>query len=154
VQARHRVLYGMQGAVLGEILDRDQFCAVDLAEQRSAGVNGLVYQTAVALARHNDGAGAAIALRATLLGAGRALFEPQPIKQRGARRKFGDAHLAAASDKLQGVSGHLALNQTAYLRRVFPAQRAQHLRTTNKSRQVMCQHQPLRRPVWSVAGRQ
>ena len=139
MQARHRFLHGMQRAVLGEVFDRDQLCAVDLAEQRDAGVNRLVHQTAVALARQHHGAGAAIALRAALLGAGRALLKAQPIKQRGARRKLLDAHAVAASDKLQGVSGHLAFNQTAFLRRVFPAQRAQHLRTTNKSRQVMCQ---------------
>ena len=42
MQARHRFLHGMQRAVLGEVFDRDQLCAVDLAEQRDAGVNRLV----------------------------------------------------------------------------------------------------------------
>ena len=92
VQARHRFLHGMQRAVLGEILDRDQLCAVDLAEQRDAGIDRLMHQAAVALARHHHGAGAAIALRAAFLGAGRTLLKAQPIKQRGARRKLLDAH--------------------------------------------------------------
>jgi hypothetical protein len=43
-----------------------------------------------------------------------------------------DAHAPAASDKLQGVSGHLAFNQTA-ISGASSRSRAQHLRTTNKS---------------------
>jgi hypothetical protein len=129
-------LDGMQRAVLGEVLDRNQLGAVDLAEQRDARIHRLVHQTAVAFARDNHGAGAAIALGATLFGAGRTLVKAQPIEQRRARRKPRDAHAAAASDEMQGIPGNFALNQIAYLARVLPVRSAQHLRTTNKSTQV------------------
>ena len=70
VLARHRLLDRMQYAAFGKIFDRDQFAAFQLAEQRDAGIDRLIDQAAVALARHDDGAGAAIALRAAFFGAG------------------------------------------------------------------------------------
>ena len=67
----HRFLHRMQRAVVGEILDGDQLGAVELAEQRDAGIDRLVDQAAVALAHDHHSAGAAIAFRAAFLGADR-----------------------------------------------------------------------------------
>jgi hypothetical protein len=59
---------------VGQILDGDQFGAVELAEQSDAGIDRLVDQSAVTLAHDHDSAGAAIAFRAAFLGADRPLL--------------------------------------------------------------------------------
>ena len=96
VIAGHGLLHRMQHALVGQILDGDQFGAVELAEQSDAGIDRLVDQSAVALAHDHDSAGAAIAFRAAFLGADRPLLQAQPVEQSGARRKFADPHAAAA----------------------------------------------------------
>jgi hypothetical protein len=111
VVARHGFLHGMQHAIVGEILDSQQFATVQLPEQRDAGVERLVNQSAAALAHHHDRASAAIAFRATLFGTDRPLLQAQPVEHGRARRKIADAHSAAAPLKLQDVSAHgLAAN--------------------------------------------
>ena len=72
VQVDHRLLDGMKDPPVGEILDRQHFGAVDLAEQQHAGVDRLMGDRAVAVARQHDRAGAAIALAAAFLRARRA----------------------------------------------------------------------------------
>ena len=103
----------MQDTVIGEILDGDQFGAVELAKQCNAGIERLVEQAAVTLAYHHDGAGAAIALRAPFLGAGRTLLQTQPIERGCARRELADAHGPAAALKLQEVSCHCLAARSA-----------------------------------------
>ncbi len=97
VLTRHRLLHRMQHAVVGKILDGDQFGAVQLAEQRDARIERLVNEAAVALAHDHDGAGAAIAFSAAFLGAGRSLLQTQPVQHGGARGKSVKPHGAAVS---------------------------------------------------------
>jgi len=106
VVARHGFLDRVQHAVVLKIFDRDQFGAVELAEQGDARIDGLIDQAPVTLARHHDRTGATIALRAAFFGADRAFFQPQPVEHGGARGKFVDPHCPAAALKLQNVSGH------------------------------------------------
>ena len=77
----------MQGLALREVLDRQHLGAVDLAEQQDTGVDRLIGERAVAQAREDDGAGAAVAFAAAFLGALGASLFAQPIEQRGAWRK-------------------------------------------------------------------
>ena len=106
MQTRHRLLHRMQHAVFGEILDRDQFGAVELAEQRDARIDRLVSQAAIALAHDDDGAGAAIAFRAAFFGAGRSLLQTQPVQHGGARRKIRRAARVRPSLRNCRISGH------------------------------------------------
>jgi hypothetical protein len=70
-------------------------------------------QATIALARHDDGARAAIAFGAALFGAGRSFLQAQPVEQGGARRKMVETDAAAASQKMQGASGHVMLDGTS-----------------------------------------
>ena len=79
--AEHANLELPHKQLAGQILDGDQFGAVELAEQSDAGIDRLVDQSAVALAHDHDSAGAAIAFRAAFLGADRPLLQAQPVEQ-------------------------------------------------------------------------
>ena len=88
VQVDHRLLHGMQRLALGEILDGEQFRAVDLAEQQDAGVDRgrkVSRRRAPATARpcrrrnRPRAQPSFVPLRARLLA--------QPVEQRRARRE-------------------------------------------------------------------
>ena len=106
VLARHRGLNRMQFAVLGEVFDRNEFGAVQLAEQRDARIDRLVHDAAVALARHDHGAGATIAFRAAFFSPGRTLLQTQPVEHCATRLKAVERNSAAPPEKLQIVSCH------------------------------------------------
>ena len=81
VMVDHRLLHRMQRAVrLAEILDRNELFSVQRRDEQDAGVDRTVAQPVpVQLAQH-DRARAAIAFRATLLGAGLAGLRAQPVE--------------------------------------------------------------------------
>jgi hypothetical protein len=83
----HGGLDWVQFAICCQILDGDEFRSVDLAKQQDAGIEGLVMDTSVSHPPERHRAGAAIALRAPLLGAHAALLKSQVIQKRGARVK-------------------------------------------------------------------
>ena len=77
---RHRRLHRMQFAFVRKILDGDEFAAIQLAKRGDARVHRLIKQAPAILPCDDDGTRAAIALRAAFLGAGGALFQPQPVQ--------------------------------------------------------------------------
>ena len=83
----HRLLHRMQLVVAREVLDRDDLGAVGLAGEQDAGIDRLVDEALAAQPPQHHRAGAAIALGAALLGAGRALGQAQIVEQRQRRRK-------------------------------------------------------------------
>ena len=77
----HRPLHGVRRAVrAGEVLDRQQLAAVQLADEPDAGVDRLVADAPVSEPPDRDRAGAAVALVAALLGAGPPLDQAQPVE--------------------------------------------------------------------------
>ena len=101
VQVDHRLLHRVQRVALGQILDRDEFDPVKLAEQQNAGVDRFVAQPPALQARQDDGAGAAIAFAAALFRPLGELLLAQPIEDGGARRETVDLDIAAAEAKAQ-----------------------------------------------------
>ena len=83
----------------GEILDGQQFGAVDLAEQQDAGVDGFVGEAVTARPAQDHRAGAAIALGAALLRALGAGLLAQPVEQRAIRREAGQRRRTAAEQE-------------------------------------------------------
>src|SRR5688500_5521764 len=83
-----------------QTLDGPHRLAVDLAQQRDAGIHRLA--TAVGAFQH-DGAGAAIALGAALLGAPEPAMLTQPVEQRGHRRQAVELHRLVVQDKTNAV---------------------------------------------------
>jgi hypothetical protein len=88
VQVDHRLLHRMEDAAIGEILDRDQLRAVELADKQDAGVDRVVTEPAAAKAGEHHRAGAAIALAAPLLRPFGQRLLAQPVEHGRAR---GDA---------------------------------------------------------------
>ncbi len=105
VMVDHRLLHRMQAVALGEVLDRDEFGAVELAKQQDAGVDRLVGELAAAQTREHDRAGAAIALGAAFLRAGRPLLFAQPVENGRARREPVERDLAPPKPEAQRVTG-------------------------------------------------
>jgi hypothetical protein len=101
----------MQHAVIGQILDRNQFRSIELPQQRDARIDRFVDRP-TAVAHNHDGACAAIAFRAAFFGSGRSFLQTQPVEHGRARRKRIKAHGPAAPQKLQGVSCHGPVPQT------------------------------------------
>ena len=101
----HRLLQRMQRLALGEILDRDQLGAVELAEQENAGVDRLVRQLAVAEPRQHHRAGAAIAFGAAFFRPLGAFIFAQPVKNGRPRRKPVERDFAPAKAEAQRVAG-------------------------------------------------
>ena len=87
VQVDHRLLDRMERVALGEILDGDEFDAVELAKQQDAGVDRLVAQPPALQARQDNRAGAAVAFAAALLRSlgERLLAQPVEHRRRAAR---------------------------------------------------------------------
>ena len=92
----------MKTLIAHEILDGDEFAAVDLAEEADAGVHWLDDEPPVAQAHERHRAGAAVALGAALLRAEAALVEAQVIKQSRARTKAVELDNSAAPQKADG----------------------------------------------------
>ena len=84
VSVDHRLLQRMQLAARGEILDRDQFRAVKLAQEQNAGVKRLVGETAAPEPRQHDRACAAIPFGAAFLRSLRSHLLSQPVEDGGA----------------------------------------------------------------------
>src|SRR5271163_2463995 len=105
VEIDHRLLHGVQRLALGEVLDGEQFGAVDLPEQQNAGIDRLVGELAAPKMRKHHRAGAAVALAATLLGPRRARLLAQPIEQRRPRRKTVERAGFAAKAEGKASSG-------------------------------------------------
>ena len=80
----------MQLSLGGQVLHGHHLRAVHLAQQQDAGIDRLVMDAPVPHPAQGHGAGPAIALRATLLGADAALLQPQIVQKRGARMKARD----------------------------------------------------------------
>jgi hypothetical protein len=91
-----------------EVLHRDEFAAIQLAEHSDASVHRFINQATVVLPCDDDSTRAAIAFGAAFLGSGRALLQPQPVEHRGLRREPIEPNGAIFSAKLNTVSGHLA----------------------------------------------
>src|SRR3546814_11188903 len=79
VAVDHRLLHGMQPAALRQMLDGDELAAIQSAEKLDAGVHGAVAQPNAFRARHNHGAGAAVAFVDASLGPG---YAPIPVPER------------------------------------------------------------------------
>ncbi len=107
----HRLLHRMQLVAVGEVLHGDDFGAVGLTSQQDAGVDRLVDDPAAGEAPQHHGAGAAVALGAAFLGAGRALVETEVIQQCQSRRDILQANGAPASQELD-VLTHQGLIRT------------------------------------------
>ena len=75
----HRLLKRMQFAVSGKILDRDELRAVELAQKKNAGVEGLVDEPSVLQPRQHHRARSAIPFRAPFLRSSRSRLLSQPI---------------------------------------------------------------------------
>ena len=103
----HRGLDGVQARVfVGEVLDGDDLGAVRLAEQQDAGIDRLVDEAAVPHPSERDRAGAAIALRAALLGADAALLQPQIVEQRRPGSEFLDLDCLPIPKKTDPIPCH------------------------------------------------
>ena len=100
----HRLLQRMQLAACGQVLDRDELRAVELAQEQDAGVERLVGEPAATEPRQRDGAGAAIALRAAFLRPLRPHFLAQPVEDRRAGGESVERHLAATEVKAQRIA--------------------------------------------------
>ena len=87
VEVDHRLLHRMQ-AVGREVVDRDHVAAVGLPGEHDAGIHGGIDQPLADPPPQHHRAGAAVALRASLLGPHRPLMEPQIIEE-GQRRGHG-----------------------------------------------------------------
>jgi hypothetical protein len=74
--ALHRVKVG----AVGEVLDRDHLGPIGLTGEQDAGVDRLIDEAAADQPAQHHGAGAAVALGAAFLGAGRAFGEPQIVQ--------------------------------------------------------------------------
>ena len=96
VMVDHRLLHRMERVAVGEILDRDEFRAVELAEQQNAGVERFVAQPPAPQPRQHDRTGAAIALGAAFFRPFGSHFLAQPVKNGRARRETVERDLAAA----------------------------------------------------------
>ena len=75
------LLHGMQFSICCQIINRDQFLAINLAEQKNAGIDRLINHAAIFKRTQRHGAGAAIAFVAAFLGALGFFIKPQIIKQ-------------------------------------------------------------------------
>ena len=104
VRVDHRLLQRMQVSALGEILDRDELGAVELAEQQDAGVERLVGERAPFKPRQDNGARAAISLGAALLCSPRSHVLPQPIEDGRAGGELGESDVPVPETKAQRVA--------------------------------------------------
>ena len=96
MQVDHRLLHRMQHAVAREVFDRDDLAAVGLAGEQDAGIDRLVDEPLAAQPPQHHRAGAAVALGAAFLGAGRAFGQAQVVEQRERRRSSAKLHHLAA----------------------------------------------------------
>ena len=91
VQVHHRVLYLMKRPVGSfQMLHCQDVTAVERQQRPYAGIDRLMANHPVAQSPHDNCARAAVAFRATLLGADPALIESQPVQQGRVRRNFTD----------------------------------------------------------------
>ncbi len=104
VRVDHRLLQRMQVSALGEILDRDELGAVELAEQQNAGVERLVGEPALLKPGQDDGARAAIPFGAALLRSLRSDVLPQPIEDGRAGGELAQSDVLATETKAQRVA--------------------------------------------------
>ena len=104
VNVDHRLLQRMQFPARGEILDRDQFRAVELAQEQNTGVERLVSQPASAQPRQHHRACAAIPFGAAFLRSVRSHLLPQPVEDGRARGELSKTNLAASKTKTQRIS--------------------------------------------------
>ena len=104
VRIDHGLLQRMQFAACSEVLDRDQFGAVELPQQQNAGVEGLIGEPAGLPPRQHHRAGAAIAFGAALLRSLGSHVLPQPVENGRAGREMAEFDIPAAKPKAQRVS--------------------------------------------------
>ncbi len=87
IRVDERLLHRMQAAVRSrKPIHREHLGAVKLRQQHEAGVDRLVSQFVAIGASDRDGAGAAVAFRATFLRASQARVQPQPVEHGRGRR--------------------------------------------------------------------
>ena len=104
VSVDHRLLQRMQFAACGEILDRDQLGAVELAQEQNAGVERLVGEPAALEPRQHHRACAAIPFGAAFLRSLRSHLLPQPIENGRARGELAEINIAAPKTKAQRIA--------------------------------------------------
>jgi hypothetical protein len=90
----HRRLHRVEPARRRHALDRAHRPAVQLGQEEDAGVDRAVHERAVLDAGEGDRAGAAVALVASLLGAGEPPLLAQPVEQRHRGTRVLDRHRA------------------------------------------------------------
>ncbi len=82
-----RLLHRMERPVRArQTLDRENRAIVDLRQHHQAGIHRAELQRSVDASTEDDGAGAAIALRAAFLGSGEMRAGAKPVEHRHARR--------------------------------------------------------------------
>ena len=99
----HRLLQRMQIGASGEILDRDQFGAVELAQEQNAGVERLIGEPTAPEPRQHDGARAAISLGAAFFRSLRSDVLPQPIEHSRARGDLSKLNISTAKTKAKRI---------------------------------------------------
>jgi hypothetical protein len=103
VSVNHRLLQRMQFGADGEILDRDELGAVELAQEQNAGVERLIGEPTAPEPRQHHRARAAISLGAALLRSLRSHVLPQPIEDGRARGELSKFNISAAKMKAKRI---------------------------------------------------
>ena len=104
IRIADKVVNRMEPAVLGEILDRDQFRAVDHADQLNAAVDRLIHQLAFDKPADGNCTGAAIALTAAFLRPFLSGTQPKIVEQRLRRLYVAEFDDFAAFQEPDGVA--------------------------------------------------
>ena len=89
----HRLLHRVEAVGAGEVLHRHHMAAVDGGKEPDAGIDRLVGEALCRQAADQHRAGAAIALRAALLGAGEAAGKADVVEQGVVRADFAETDL-------------------------------------------------------------
>ena len=99
----HRLLHRMKHTAAGQIIHRDQFLAMNLAQQNDAGIDRLITHTAIMRCSQHNSAGPAIAFIAAFFCAFRFFREAQIVKQCLIGCEFLNLHHSPAPHELKPV---------------------------------------------------
>ena len=95
---------GCSSPPAGEILDRDQLGAVELAQEQNAGVERLVGEPAAPEPRQHHRACAAIPFGAAFLRSLRSHLLPQPVEDGRAGGELAESNVPAPKTKAQRIA--------------------------------------------------
>ncbi len=104
VSIDHRLLQRMEFATGGKVLDRDQFSALELAQEQNTGVERLVGEPTTPESRQHNRACAAIPFGAAFLRSLRSHLLSEPIKDGRARVELAENNLRVPKTKAQRVA--------------------------------------------------